>query len=137
MIKIFKREYDNPVFVTGKEKPNELLGEFEIVQTFDINDLDTSKKIAIRKDDGSNDVYLIEQFQVGFPALSGSRFVATKLINLQVKENYLKKTTSIPQYQWGVHESHCCIEHGCKYGDVDCPVVLKLIKQTKGCEDCE
>lgn len=25
---------------------------------------------------------------------------------------------------WGVHISHCCILHGCKYGDRDCPVKL-------------
>ena len=25
--------------------------------------------------------------------------------------------------KWGIHEEHCCILHGCKYGDDDCPVV--------------
>ena len=23
----------------------------------------------------------------------------------------------------GVHQTHCCVVHGCKYGDEDCPVV--------------
>lgn len=35
-------------------------------------------------------------------------------------------TTKIPKSQWGVHEHHCCKNHGCKYGDSDCPVVLGL-----------
>lgn len=43
--------------------------------------------------------------------------------------------TSISQSKWGVHKSHCCKKHGCKYGDEDCPVVLKLTKQKYVCED--
>lgn len=38
--------------------------------------------------------------------------------------------------KWGVHETHCCLKHGCKYGDGDCPVVLGQIKQMYRCEDC-
>lgn len=36
-----------------------------------------------------------------------------------------------------VHQSHCCILHGCKYGDADCPVVLGIVKQEYLCETCE
>lgn len=36
------------------------------------------------------------------------------------------KETSIPKEQWGVHNAHCCVEHGCKYGYDDCPVELGL-----------
>jgi hypothetical protein len=36
----------------------------------------------------------------------------------------------------GVHQTHCCIIHGCKYGNKDCPVVLGEIDQTYLCEDC-
>ena len=39
--------------------------------------------------------------------------------------------------KWGVHETHCCVLHGCKYGDDDCPVVNKLTKQKYICEQCE
>ena len=35
--------------------------------------------------------------------------------------------------KWGVHETHCCVLHGCKYGDDDCPVVNKLTKQKYIC----
>jgi hypothetical protein len=43
--------------------------------------------------------------------------------------------TSIPIERWGVHETHCCKKHGCKYGNIDCPVVLKLIPQKYTCEE--
>jgi hypothetical protein len=37
----------------------------------------------------------------------------------------------------GVHETHCCIMHGCKYSiNDDCPVVLDKIKQAYICEQC-
>lgn len=36
----------------------------------------------------------------------------------------------------GVHTSHCCIRHGCKYGDEECPVVLGTHEQRYDCEDC-
>lgn len=37
----------------------------------------------------------------------------------------------------GVHASHCCVRHGCKYGDEDCPVVIGKVAQMYDCEDCE
>ena len=37
----------------------------------------------------------------------------------------------------GVHRTHCCILHGCKYGDSDCPVVNAQVKQDYTCEDCD
>lgn len=37
----------------------------------------------------------------------------------------------------GVHTSHCCALHGCKYGDENCPVVLKTHKQEYDCESCD
>lgn len=39
--------------------------------------------------------------------------------------------------KWGVHEEHCCILHGCKYGDPDCPVVNRQTKQHYLCEACD
>jgi hypothetical protein len=42
--------------------------------------------------------------------------------------------TSIPKEKWGVHETHCCKKHGCKYGDIDCPVKLGLTVQKYECE---
>lgn len=36
----------------------------------------------------------------------------------------------------GVHKTHCCVKHGCKYGDPGCPVVNGLIEQDYPCEEC-
>lgn len=40
------------------------------------------------------------------------------------------------KWEWGVHEGHCCVLHGCKYGDKDCPVVSNETKQDYLCESC-
>lgn len=37
----------------------------------------------------------------------------------------------------GVHASHCCKWHGCKYGDDDCPVASGEIEQLYLCEYCD
>lgn len=31
-----------------------------------------------------------------------------------------------------VHTEHCCVYHGCKYGDDDCPVWLGIKPQSYG-----
>lgn len=36
----------------------------------------------------------------------------------------------------GVHKGHCCVKHGCKYGEPDCPVVNQVVEQSYTCEDC-
>jgi hypothetical protein len=36
----------------------------------------------------------------------------------------------------GVHASHCCKWHGCKYGNEDCPVITGKVKQEYLCEWC-
>jgi hypothetical protein len=35
-----------------------------------------------------------------------------------------------------VHTEHCCILHGCKYGDDDCTVMKRLAPQSYVCEYC-
>jgi len=37
----------------------------------------------------------------------------------------------------GVHRTHCCILHGCKYGDENCPVILGNVEQGYLCEECD
>jgi len=41
-----------------------------------------------------------------------------------------------PEINYGVHQTHCCVFHGCKYGDEDCPVVTKIEDQLYLCEEC-
>jgi hypothetical protein len=37
----------------------------------------------------------------------------------------------------GVHVTHCCVLHGCKYGQLEkCPVCTGEHKQQYLCEDC-
>jgi hypothetical protein len=38
--------------------------------------------------------------------------------------------------KWGVHIGHCCVHHGCKYMNDDCPVVNMLADQKYPCEYC-
>jgi hypothetical protein len=35
------------------------------------------------------------------------------------------------------HVRHCCVDHGCKYGDDDCPVERGRIEQEYPCERCD
>jgi len=35
-----------------------------------------------------------------------------------------------------VHTEHCCVIHGCKYGQDDCPVINDIKIQSFPCEDC-
>jgi hypothetical protein len=60
----------------------------------------------------------------------GAKVKYQAFINLKAETG-----TIIPRDRWGVHETHCCKRHGCKYGEHDnCPVTLGLIKQAYGCE---
>lgn len=36
----------------------------------------------------------------------------------------------------GVHIAHCCLLHGCKYGNEDCPVEKGEVEQAYLCENC-
>ena len=36
----------------------------------------------------------------------------------------------------GVHQTHCCLTHGCKYGNEECPVISGEVVQTYPCEEC-
>lgn len=36
-----------------------------------------------------------------------------------------------------VHTEHCCITHGCKYGDPNCAVVAGVTRQSYACEECD
>lgn len=36
----------------------------------------------------------------------------------------------------GTHQTHCCVIHGCKYNDDNCPIERGIIRQEYLCEDC-
>ena len=53
-----------------------------------------------------------------------------------INDNREKRMSSIPKERYGVHQTHCCILHGCKYGNEDCPVASGEILQEYPCESC-
>lgn len=67
------------------------------------------------------------------------RFKTEMAVNTNFFETVLKKLKEdkMNKSDWGVHESHCCVLHGCKYSNDDCPVETRLTKQDDLCEDCE
>lgn len=42
----------------------------------------------------------------------------------------------VPVKNYGVHRTHCCVIHGCKYGNPKCPVELEIITLDYPCEFC-
>ena len=46
-------------------------------------------------------------------------------------------TTPQPEKKTDVHTEHCCIDHGCKYGDDNCTIVTGTKVQSYPCEECE
>jgi hypothetical protein len=62
-------------------------------------------------------------------------YEGAKIKYLTIVALKMETGTTVPKERWGVHETHCCKRHGCKYGEHDnCPVTLGLIKQAYGCE---
>lgn len=49
--------------------------------------------------------------------------------------NLRKETMATREFE-SVHDSHCCPDHGCKYGDPDCPVVAGK-EMGMWCEMCD
>ena len=43
----------------------------------------------------------------------------------------------LPESEKDVHTRHCCVDHGCKYGDDDCPVETGVKPQEHPCEVCQ
>jgi hypothetical protein len=58
--------------------------------------------------------------------------VISKELIREKRENIMATTVD----KVGVHTTHCCSLHGCKYGNSNCPVVLGTHAQEYGCEDC-
>ena len=61
---------------------------------------------------------------------------ATTVAAVEQIQNLLMKRLSKRQVK-DVHTEHCCLEHGCKYGDDDCSVTNYHQKQSFPCEMCD
>jgi hypothetical protein len=42
----------------------------------------------------------------------------------------------VKTYHVECHRTHCCMRHGCKYMDDDCPIASGDLEQEYLCEDC-
>lgn len=42
----------------------------------------------------------------------------------------------LPSENYGAHPTHCCVRHGCKYGNEDCPVSAGKVVQEYPCYYC-
>ena len=103
--------------------------EFELYRSlqYELNSIQTSlKNMSLQKD-------VIDFWNEVISAIAwyeGAKVKYEAIVNLKAETG-----TTIPRDRWGVHETHCCKRHGCKYGEHDnCPVTLGLIKQAYGCE---
>lgn len=84
------------------------------------------------KDFKTNDIVTEQQF-------IDAQFLIKKYLKQKLhKKKFLgrSKITSIPESDFAVHVTHCCFEHGCKYGDPECPVELGIVDQEYECEQC-
>lgn len=80
---VFERMYDNPKNEDGTDKPNKLIGEFEVVEWLH-EDMYESQFIGLMDDE----IYLVTETEVsGYsqPELGGSRFSIKKLTALKAK----------------------------------------------------
>jgi NTP pyrophosphatase (non-canonical NTP hydrolase) len=51
---------------------------------------------------------------------------------MSLKDEILQKIISYK----GVHSTHCCKKHGCKYFSTNCPVENDVVQQEYPCESC-
>ena len=103
--------------------------EFELYQPlqYELDSIQTSlKNMSLQKD-------VIDFWNEVISAIAwyeGAKVKYEAMLNLKAETG-----TTIPRDSWGVHETHCCKRHGCKYGEHDnCPVTLELVEQAYGCE---
>lgn len=78
----------------------------------------------------------IYQFDYNIDEYPGNKIIAYYPLTKEAKELDLPLLPVTPINKWGVHETHCCSSHGCKYGDNDCCVELGIAKQRYPCEFC-
>lgn len=62
-------------------------------------------------------------------------FVIPRVCPTMTKFDHMIKVRK-PGAPGDVHTEHCCIVHGCKYGDADCTVENGERRQSGPCEEC-
>lgn len=60
------------------------------------------------------------------------------ILEVDVRLNFIRELEAQIEKLGDIHTEHCCLEHGCKYGDDDCCSVVSGSKvQSYPCIDCE
>lgn len=75
--------------------------------------------------------------QSGVPEVSANDLFLRNVRVGLAKLAYYIETENVPVGERCVHTEHCCVIHGCKYGDDDCPVQTRQKRQSCLCESCQ
>lgn len=78
---------------------------------------------------GEDGIVVAESVERDTASTFGRKNVRVVRRDTTVTETVIKTTD--------VHTEHCCIRHGCKYGDDDCTVESGLKPQSFRCEQCD
>ena len=82
-MKVYKREYDQPLDSDGTEKPNEYLGEYDLIE---ILEEDAYSSLKIVADKVNRNIFLLVETEVSgrFHNNGGSRYELKPLKTLQL-----------------------------------------------------
>jgi hypothetical protein len=71
-------------------------------------------------------------------AISTSGIIKDTIESMKVDEDHIEEPLRGSEIKDDkcVHTEHCCYDHGCKYGDEDCPVAEGTKRQSSPCEIC-
>jgi hypothetical protein len=61
---------------------------------------------------------------------------AEKFLRAEGFQPFIKGLQEQANNELLTHQSHCCLKHGCKYSNDDCPVVNEVVGQDQPCEEC-
>jgi len=89
--------------------------------------------------------FIIDGFQAGYMAAHTKPSTERKPMAANVNWDGLAAMLGVPVSEvldvklplMDVHTEHCCLTHGCKYGDTDCTVTTTKGTQSYPCEQCE
>lgn len=87
-------------------------------------------KLLIASNQLENLAFLIEGFINGW-------FSAHEVAPETRKQDSTPTVEMVAPFMTDVHTEHCCLTHGCKYGDEFCTVTNKLLPQSFSCEWCD
>jgi hypothetical protein len=101
------------------------------IETYVCNEC--KKDIKEYIEDGS-DVMIRNKFHFTFIVpKANTHFCKNCVLELLKNHFFLDQEATISDE---THSTHCCIKHGCKYGDENCPVIIGKVPQRFICGQC-